>query len=77
MPQHLKVNAVIPEEEKTKLINVEKSFNIYFLILLDLQSSMDMMILDTKVVKRMRKMRRRVRLSQSDIREVLSMGREE
>ena len=57
-------------EKKTKLNNVEKSLNIYFLILLDLQSSMDMMILDTKVVKRMRKMRRRVRLSQSDIREV-------
>ena len=29
-----------------------------------------MMILDTKMVKRMRKMMRRVRLSQSDIREV-------
>ena len=57
-------------EKKTKLNNVEKSLNIYFLILLDLQSSMDMMILDTKVVKRMRKMKRRVRLSQSDIREV-------
>ena len=46
-------------------------------MLLDLQSSMDIMILYTKVVKRMRKMRRRVRLSQSDIKEVLSMGREE
>ena len=70
LPQHLYVNAVISEEKKTNLNNVEKSLNIYFLILLDLQSSMDMMILDTKVVKRMRKMRRRVRLSQSDIREV-------
>jgi hypothetical protein len=70
LPQHLYVNAVISEEKKTNLNNVEKSLKIYFLILLDLQRSMDMMILDIKVVKRMRKMKRRVRLSQSDIREV-------
>ena len=48
LPQHLYVNDVISEEKKTNLNNVEKSLKIYFLILLDLQRSMDMMILDTK-----------------------------
>ena len=71
LPQHPQVNASISGEKKTNLNNIEKSLNIYFLIVFDLQSFMDMMFLDTKVVKRMRKMMRRVRLSQSDIREVL------